>query len=389
MINGIRPVWMEVNLDNLAYNIRQIKNNIKAPASIMGIVKADGYGHGAVEISRVLLEEGVQRLGVAVLDEGIALRQEGIDVPILVLGYTPPQLFDKVLEHRITPTLYNYQDALRLSELASKNGSSVKVHLKLDTGMGRIGMIPGQDSLDMVSNIYALPGIKIEGIFTHFSVADEKDKTYTREQFKKFTGFVNALKERGIDIPLRHAGNSAASIDLPETHLDMVRPGVILYGLYPSDEVEKGKLSLKPLASLKTVISHVKTVPPGTSVGYGRKYISAGERVIATLPIGYADGYTRLLSGKASVLVHGTRAPLAGNICMDQCMIDVTGIEGVKVGDEVVLMGSQGEETITAEELASLLGTINYEIVCLIGKRVPRVYIKDGKVQKIKVGVGR
>jgi alanine racemase len=389
MINGIRPVWMEVNLDNLAYNIRQIKNNIKAPASIMGIVKADGYGHGAVEISRVLLEEGVQRLGVAVLDEGIALRQEGIDVPILVLGYTPPQLFDKVLEHRITPTLYNYQDALRLSELASKNGSSVKVHLKLDTGMGRIGMIPGQDSLDMVSNIYALPGIKIEGIFTHFSVADEKDKTYTREQFKKFTGFVNALKERGIDIPLRHAGNSAASIDLPETHLDMVRPGVILYGLYPSDEVEKGKLSLKPLAALKTVISHVKTVPSGTSVGYGRKYISAGERVIATLPIGYADGYTRLLSGKASVLVHGTRAPLAGNICMDQCMIDVTGIEGVKVGDEVVLMGSQGEETITAEELASLLGTINYEIVCLIGKRVPRVYIKDGKVQKIKVGVGR
>lgn len=389
MINGIRPVWMEVNLDNLAYNIRQIKNNIKAPASIMGIVKADGYGHGAVEISRVLLEEGVQRLGVAVLDEGIALRQEGIDVPILVLGYTPPQLFDKVLEHRITPTLYNYQDALRLSELASKNGSSVKVHLKLDTGMGRIGMIPGQDSLDMVSNIYALPGIKIEGIFTHFSVADEKDKTYTREQFKKFTGFVNALKERGIDIPLRHAGNSAASIDLPETHLDMVRPGVILYGLYPSDEVEKGKLSLKPLASLKTVISHVKTVPSGTSVGYGRKYISAGERVIATLPIGYADGYTRLLSGKASVLVHGTRAPLAGNICMDQCMIDVTGIDGVKVGDEVVLMGSQGEETITAEELASLLGTINYEIVCMIGKRVPRVYIKDGKVQKIKVGVGR
>lgn len=389
MINGIRPVWMEVNLDNLAYNIRQIKNNIKAPALIMGIVKADAYGHGAVEVSRVLLEEGVQRLGVAVLDEAVALRQEGIDVPILVLGYTPPQLFHKVLEYRVTPTLYNYEDALRLSELAFKNGSSVKVHLKLDTGMGRIGMIPGQDSMDMVSNIYKLPGIIIEGIFTHFSVADEKDKTYTWEQFKKFTEFVNALKERGIDIPLRHAGNSAASIDLPETHLDMVRPGVILYGLYPSDEVEKERLSLKPLATLKTVVSHVKTVPSGTSVGYGRKYISAGERVIATLPIGYADGYTRLLSGKASVLVHGTRAPLAGNICMDQCMADVTGIEGVKVGDEVVLMGQQGEETITAEELASLLGTINYEIMCMIGKRVPRVYIRDGKVQKIKVGVGR
>ena len=389
MINGIRPVWMEVNLDNLAYNVRQIKNNIKDPTLIMGIVKADAYGHGAAEVARVLLEEEVKRLGVAVLDEAIALRQEGIDVPILILGYTPPQLFDKVLEYRITPTLYNYQDALKLSELASKNGSSVKVHLKLDTGMGRIGMIPGQDSLDMVSNIYKLPGIIIEGIFTHFSVADEKDKTYTREQFKKFTEFVSALKERGIDIPLRHAGNSAASIDLPETHLDMVRPGVILYGLYPSDEVEKERLSLKPLATLKTVIAHVKTVPPGTSVGYGRKYISAGERVIATLPIGYADGYTRLLSGKASVLVHGVRAPLAGNICMDQCMIDVTGIEDVKVGDEVVLIGRQGDEVIPAEELASLLGTINYEIMCMIGKRVPRVYIKDGKVQKIKVGVGR
>ena len=389
MINGIRPVWMEVNLDNLAYNVRQIKNNIKDPTLIMGIVKADAYGHGAAEVARVLLEEEVKRLGVAVLDEAIALRQEGIDVPILILGYTPPQLFDKVLEYRITPTLYNYQDALKLSELASKNGSSVKVHLKLDTGMGRIGMIPGQDSLDMVSNIYKLPGIIIEGIFTHFSVADEKDKTYTREQFKKFTEFVSALKERGIDIPLRHAGNSAASIDLPETHLDMVRPGVILYGLYPSDEVEKERLSLKPLATLKTVIAHVKTVPPGTSVGYGRKYISAGERVIATLPIGYADGYTRLLSGKASVLVHGVRAPLAGNICMDQCMIDVTGIEDVKVGDEVVLIGRQGDEVIPAEELASLLGTINYEIMCMIGKRVPRVYIKDGKVQKIKIGVGR
>jgi alanine racemase len=389
MISGIRPVWLEVNLDNLAHNIRQIKENVRPPASLMGIVKADGYGHGALEVSRVLIEEGVQRLGVAVLDEAIELRQAGIDVPILVLGYTPAELFDKVLEYNITPTLYNYEDALKLSELASKKGDRAKVHLKLDTGMGRIGMLPGEDSIDTVSNIYKLQGIIIEGIFTHFSVADERDKTYTREQYKKFIGFTDALKAKGIDIPLRHAGNSAASIDLPDMHLDMVRPGIILYGLYPSDEVDKGKLSLKPLASLKAAISHVKTVPTGTSVGYGRKYISTSESVIATLPLGYADGYTRLLSGKADVLVHGTRVPLAGNICMDQCMIDVTGIDGVKVGDEAVLMGQQGEQSITAEELGGLLGTINYEIVCMIGKRVPRVYIKDGKIQKIEFGVGR
>ncbi|MDD2573505.1 MAG: alanine racemase [Firmicutes bacterium] len=389
MISGIRPVWLEVNLDNLAHNIRQIKENVRPPASLMGIVKADGYGHGALEVSRVLIEEGVQRLGVAVLDEAIELRQAEIDFPILVLGYTPAELFDKVLEYNITPTLYNYEDALKLSELASKKGDRAKVHLKLDTGMGRIGMLPGEDSIDTVSNIYKLQGIIIEGIFTHFSVADERDKTYTREQYKKFIGFTDALKAKGIDIPLRHAGNSAASIDLPDMHLDMVRPGIILYGLYPSDEVDKGKLSLKPLASLKAAISHVKTVPTGTSVGYGRKYISTSESVIATLPLGYADGYTRLLSGKADVLVHGARVPLAGNICMDQCMIDVTGIDGVKVGDEAVLMGQQGEQSITAEELGGLLGTINYEIVCMIGKRVPRVYIKDGKIQKIEFGVGR
>jgi alanine racemase len=389
MINGIRPVWMEVNLDNLVHNLREIKKVIKPPASLMGILKADGYGHGAVEISRVLMEEGVERFGVAVLDEAIQLRKSGIDVPILILGYTPVELFEQVLEYGITPAIYNYEDALKLSELVSAKGTQMQIHLKLDTGMGRIGLVPGEDSLDIVSNIYRLPGIIIESIFTHFSVADEKDKTYTEMQYEKYMNFVSALKDRGIDIPLRHVGNSAAVIDLPDMHLDMVRPGIILYGLYPSDEVDQEKVPLKPLASLKARIAHVKTVPPGTSVGYGRKFISTRSSVIATIPLGYADGYTRLLSGKASVLVRGVRAPLAGNICMDQCMIDVTGIDGVKVGDEAVLMGEQGGQSITAGELGGLLGTINYEIVCMIGKRVPRVYIRDGKVQKIKLGVGR
>lgn len=389
MINGIRPVWMEVDLDNLVHNIRQIKANITNPTSVMGIIKADGYGHGSLEVARVLKEEGVDRFGVAVLDEGIQLRAAGIKEPILVLGYTPPQLFEQLLEYRITPTIYNYGDAVKLSELACAKGTKMRIHLKLDTGMGRIGLVSVQDSLDIVSNIYQLSSIIVEGIFTHFSVADERDKSYTKEQYKKYINFITALRKRGIDIPLCHAGNSAACIDLPDMHLDMVRPGIILYGLYPSDQVDKEKLKLKPLASLRARIAHVKTVPAGTSIGYGRRYVSKATSVIATLPIGYADGYTRMLSGKASVLVRGARAPLVGNICMDQCMIDVTGIPDVKVGDEVILMGKQDGQSVTAEELADLIGTINYEIVCMIGKRVPRVYVKDGVIQKIRLGVGR
>ncbi len=380
---------MEVNLDNLVYNLSQIKENIRPPAELMGIVKADAYGHGALYMSKALVEQGIKRLGVAILDEAVELRKGDIDVPILVMGYTPVGSFDKILKFDITPTLYSYGDALTLSELAMKKGKRAKVHVKLDTGMGRIGMIPDEKSLDIVSNMYKLPGIIIEGIFTHFSVADERDKTYTEGQYKKFTDFVSALRQRGTNIPICHAGNSAACIDLPDTHLDLVRPGIILYGIYPSDEVKKERVSLKPLATLKAKVSHVKTIPADTSVGYGRKYISTGERVIATLPIGYADGYTRLLSGKASVLIHGKRAPLAGNVCMDQCMADVTGIDGVKAGDEAILIGRQGGDSITADELGKLLGTIGYEIISTIGRRVPRVYIKEGKIQDIKLGVGR
>lgn len=389
MIQGIRPVWMEVNLDNLVYNIREIKKNLKGSTYVMGVVKADGYGHGAVEVSRTLLEEGVDRLAVAVLDEAIELREAGIEVPILVLGYTPPDLFSDMIKYNITPTIYNYDDALLLSKLASGIGQKTKIHIKLDTGMGRIGLVPGEDSLAVVENIYKLPGILIEGMFTHFAVADERDKTYTIGQYSKYVEFCSALESAGIYIPVKHVSNSAATIDLPEMHENLVRPGIILYGLYPSDQVNKEKMALKPLAALKARISYVKTIPPGASVGYGRKFIAERDTVIATLPLGYADGYTRMLSGKARVLVKGQEAPIAGNICMDQCMVDVTGIEGVKVGDEVVLMGEQGGKAISAEDLAKLLGTINYEIVCMIGKRVPRVYIKNGQVIKIKLGVGR
>lgn len=389
MIQQIRPVWMEINLDNLIHNIREIKQNISRGAGIIGVVKADGYGHGAVEIAKTLLDEGIGFLAVAVLDEAVELRKAGIGVPILVLGYTPTAQYSTLIEYDIMPTIYSYDDAVILSSLAVREGKDIKIHLKLDTGMGRIGLVPGEDSLDVVSNINRLKGIIIEGIFTHFSVADERDKAYTRYQYSSFIDFYKQLEAIDIRIPLKHVGNSAVVIDLPEMHLDFVRPGIMLYGIYPSQEVDKNRIVIKPLASLKAKIVHVKTIPKGASVGYGRKFIASRESVIATLPIGYADGYSRMLSGIAKVLVHGKEVPIAGNICMDQCMIDVTELNNVAVGDEVVLIGEQKGRAIRAEDLAGPLGTISHEIMCMISKRVPRVYIKNGEVVKIKQGVGR
>jgi len=389
MIKKIRPVWLEVNLDNLVHNLREIKRNLKPSTSIMGVVKADGYGHGAVEVARLLIEEGVERLAVAVLDEGIELRKAGIEVPILILGYIPPDFYEQLFEFDITPTIYNYHDVVCLSKVAADKGEKIKIHIKLDTGMGRIGFVPGEDSLEAVSNTHRLSGIIVDGIFTHFSVADQEDKGYTFMQYQKYMDFCNKLAARGIDIPVKHVCNSAATIDLPQMHMDMVRPGIILYGYYPDKEVRKDLVSLKPVASLKARISHVKTIPSGASVGYGRKFTASGETVIATLPLGYADGYSRILSSKANVLVKGHEVPIAGNICMDQCMVDVTGIEGVKVGDEVVLMGRQGNKSISAEDLGGIMGTIQHEVLCMISKRVPRVYTRNGEIVKIKPGVGR
>ncbi len=389
MNSNIRPVWMEVDLDSLVHNLREVKKNLKPPASVIGVVKADGYGHGAVEVARVLLEEGVDRLAVAVLDEGMELRNAGIEVPILNLGYTPPYHYDLLCQYDVTPTIYNYDDAVSLSRKAAEKKRRIKIHIKLDTGMGRIGFIPGKDSLEAVSKIYNLDGIIIEGIFTHFSVADIEDKSYTYMQYRKYIDFCNKLADRGINIPIKHVCNSAAIIDHPDMHLDMVRPGIILYGYFSDREVRKDLASPRPVASLKARISHVKTIPAGASVGYGRKFIAYRETVVATLPLGYADGYSRILSGKANVLVKGREVPVIGNICMDQCMIDVTEIEGVEVGEEVVLMGSQGGRSITALDLAGLMGTIQHEVLCGISKRVPRVYIKDGKAVKVRYGAGR
>ncbi|MCG0276448.1 MAG: alanine racemase [Thermosediminibacteraceae bacterium] len=378
-----RPTRAEINLDNLEHNLKEIRRITSSEAALCAVVKADAYGHGAKEVAMTALSNGAKYLAVALLEEAILLREAGIEAPILILGFTPEEQFDKILEYGITQTVYSVKSAEVLSREAQKQGKKAKVHIKLDTGMSRIGFQAEPSCLPDIEKIFSLPGIEVEGIFTHFAKADERDKTFTQEQFKKFDMIVKALESRGFKIPVKHVSNSAAIIDLPEMHLDMVRPGIILYGIYPSDEVKKERILLKPVMSFKTRVSHVKNVPAGTPISYGGTFVTKRPSVIATLPVGYADGYSRLLSSKAEVVIRGRRAPLVGRVCMDQCMVDVTDVPGVMPGDEVELFGTGESGGVTADEVAKIMGTIPYEVVCGISKRVPRVYIKNGKIIKI------
>ncbi|APC42180.1 alanine racemase [Clostridium estertheticum] len=383
MFKHLRPAWAEVDLDKLAHNMREIRRVTKSK-KIMAVVKADAYGHGAVDVAPVLLENGADSLAVAMLSEAMELRRSGIECPIMILGFTPPELIDNLLKYNIEQTVFSYEFAKQLSKMAQDENKIARIHIALDTGMGRIGFLPSDESVQEVYKISLLPNVIIEGIFCHFSTADEKDKTYTNIQVKKFDEFYQKLEAKKVYINTRHIANSAAIIDLPKIHYEAVRPGIIIYGYYPSDEVNKEKLDLLPAMTLKTNVVHIKTLPPGECVGYGREYKTDKESVIATLPIGYADGYTRLLFQKAKVIIKGKFAPVIGKICMDQCMIDITRINGVKVGDEVILIGEDENNKFNADVVGGLIGTISYEIVCMIGKRVPRVYIKEGEVVKIK-----
>lgn len=384
MFNHVRPVWAEINLDNLAFNMREIRKIAKSE-NIIGVVKADAYGHGALDVAPVLLENGATGLAVAVVSEGIELRRGGIEAPIMVLGFTSPSLIEDLLKYDIEQTVFSLDYARELSRIACNKHKVAKIHIALDTGMGRIGFLPNEKSLQEVEEISKLPNIEIIGMFSHFSTADEKDKDYTFYQLKQFNDFYEALKKRNVNIKMRHIANSAAVMELPETHFEAVRPGIILYGYYPSEEVDRSRLKLKPVMELKTNIAHIKTVPSGQYISYGRKFQSSRESIIATLPVGYADGYTRLLFNKAKVIVNGKLAPVVGRICMDQCMIDITDIEGeVKVGDEVILIGEKDGVKVDADDIANMLGTISYEVICMITKRVPRVYIKNGKVVKVR-----
>ena len=379
-LQKIRAAWAEIDLDKLAHNMREVRRLTSQDALVMAVIKADGYGHGAKMIAGTLLENGADRIAVAVLDEAIELRKAGIQAPIFVLGYTDPERAAQVIKYDLSQGVYSIALAQALSESAKSQGKTATVHIKIDSGMGRIGFLPTEEAVEVIEAISKLPNLKIEGIFTHFAVADEQDKSYTNMQYDRFGWVCSELEKKGLNIPIKHCGNSATIIDLPRMHLNMTRAGIMLYGLAPSNEVMLQKLELKQVMSLKARISHVKQIAAGESVSYGRRFVAEKPSQIASLPLGYADGYTRMLSGKAEVLIKGIRVPVVGRICMDQCMLDVSGVENVSPGDEVVLFGQQGQGFISIDELAQKLGTINYEIVCMISKRVPRVYIKGGEV---------
>ncbi|WP_297637821.1 alanine racemase [uncultured Clostridium sp.] len=378
MIN-IRPAWAEVDLDAIKHNIVEIKKVVK-DKEIIAVVKADAYGHGALGVVPTLLKNGADRLAVAVITEAIELREAKINVPILILGYTPLSFAEEIISNEIEQTVFSVDYARELSKIAIKLGKKAKIHISLDTGMGRIGFIPCKESVDEIEEISKLEGIEITGLFTHFSTADEEDKTYTKKQVSKYKYVVDELEKRDINVGIKHVANSATIIDLEEYYYDGVRPGIILYGYYPSDEVNKEKIKLKPALTLKSYIVHLKEVEEGTYISYGRKYVTKASEKIATLPIGYADGYTRLLSGKAKVIIKDKLYPVVGRICMDQCMVNVTGLEDIKVNEEVILLGQSENCVYNADNIASEINTINYEILCMIGKRVPRVYKENGNI---------
>ena len=379
-------VWAEINLEAIAHNVRELRRITKPDARLMAVVKANGYGHGAVEVALTALENGAEILGAARIDEGIGLRKAGFDVPILIFGYTPPELAHQLLEFDLTQTVYSYQTAKALSRAAASYGRDIKVHLKMDTGMGRLGMLPARgqrpfsetavfdEIVREVEAITRLPALEVEGVYTHFATADSSDKSYAKLQIERFMEILNQLRLAGLEPPVKHAANSAALIDMPETHLDMVRPGISIYGLYPSNEVNKSRVLLKPAMTLKARIIQLKKVPAGFKVSYGITFQTEKSTTIATVPVGYADGYNRLMSSRGYMLVHGRRAPVVGRVCMDLTMLDVGEIPEAGLEDEVVVFGSQGNASIPVDEIASSLNTINYEIVSTVMERVPRIY---------------
>jgi len=380
-----RPTRAVISLDALQHNIREFRRVLPEQIRMMAVVKANAYGHGAVQTATYALKCGVDHIGVAFLDEAIELRKAGITAPILVLGYTPPEGLQLARELDITITVYsdNIVEALQAAVYDSVHDRKLKVHVKVDSGMGRIGVQADETGIAFIEQLRLLPGVELDGLFTHYACADDRDKTYTYRQHERFDRVVRHFRDRGVEIPNIHAGNSATGIDFPELTYSMLRLGVSMYGLYPSEDVFRSRVDLRPVMSFATEVVMVKTLPPGSGVSYGAAYRTVVDETIATLPVGYADGYTRLLNGKASVLVHGQRAQIVGRICMDQCMVNVTDIADVKIGDEVILFGQQGEAAIHVDELAEMLGTINYEIPCMISHRVPRVYMLDGEVIQV------
>jgi len=372
-----RPTVAEIDLNALGFNYRQIKKRIHRDAGIMGIVKADAYGHGAVPIALELEKLGVEYLGVAMCEEGVELRKSAVKAPILILGgvYSEEQA-ECVLRHRLTPVVFEKRALQRLSKKATRFHRKVKVHLKVETGMGRLGVSLGSWT-DFLTELKRYRNIDVEGILSHFSMADEDGGTFSSEQWEKFKMAMKTAEEEGIDFRYFHIANSSNLTAFPSYVGNLVRPGIMLYGSYPSSSLRE-VIKLQPVMTLKTKIHFLKTVPPGTKISYGGTFISQRETRVATLPIGYADGYNRQLSNRGEVLIRGKRASVIGRVTMDYIMVDVTDIPGVSTEDEAVLLGKQGRERITAEEIAEKIHTISYEVFCSVGKRVPRVYKPNG-----------
>lgn len=378
-------VYAEINLDAICQNVQNAMDKVGKDTKMMAIIKTDAYGHGAVPVAKALKEIGTYAFGVATVEEAVQLRRAGIESPILILGYVFPADYELLIENDIMHAVFQYETAKALSEQAVSLSKTVKIHIKLDTGMGRIGMQPTEESLAEIEKIAALPNIEIDGIFTHFACADEADKTSCNRQKEKYLDFVQKLDACGIHIPIKHMCNSAGIIEFSDNFLNMTRSGIMTYGLYPSEEVNKANLKLHPALQLKSHVAFVKTVGKGFTVSYGSTYVTEKEKtVIATVPVGYGDGYPRALSNKGKVLIHGQYAPIVGRVCMDQFMVDVTDIPNVQQGDEVTLVGTDGDKRISVEEVADNAYSFNYEFCCGINKRVPRVYIRNGAVQEIK-----
>ena len=385
-LESYQRVWAEVDLDAIWENMVHMKENIAENTKILAVIKTDGYGHGGVPIAKMLEQlDFMFGYAAATYEEAHVLREAGVKKPILILGYTFPYCYEELIREEIRPAVYRRDTVEELAAAAAKVGKKAKVHIKVDTGMGRIGITPDEEGLEFVRFLIEHPELEVEGIFTHFAKSDEADKTSANHQLELFQNFIDKIQtELGITIPVKHCSNSAAILEMPQANMDMVRAGITTYGLYPSEEVSKDIVPLRAAMSLYSHIVYCKMIHAGQSVSYGGLFTAQKDTRVATIPVGYGDGYPRSLSGRGYVLIHGKRAPILGRVCMDQFMVDISEISEAMDGDKVTLLGMDGTERITAEELGELSGRFNYEFVCDLGKRIPRVYIQHGEITEVR-----
>jgi alanine racemase len=375
MKDKIRPAWVEINKEKAVHNLNEVRKAVGPDIKICAVVKADSYGLGAVELSKLYLENGVDMFAVAIIEEAIELRTEIKTKDILVLGYTAEEFYEDAINNNIILTIFNYEHARSLNNAAKRLNKNARIHIKIETGMNRIGFLPTEENADLIASINEMDNIEIHGAYSHFAKADETDKTYTHYQAKIFTDFLKVLEDRNVNIPVKHIGNSAIITDMPEYYFNMVRPGIILYGFYSSDEVFKDKYIFKPCVTLKAKISDVKTIGQDQGIGYGHIYKTSRKTVIGTVPLGYADGYSRSLSNNAYIIVKGVNCPVVGKICMDQFMVDITEVENPQIGDIAIIYGDGTDGAMTAEDVAKARNTISYEVLTNLSKRLPRIYV--------------